>query len=432
VDGAPVIDAALIGLLALILVLLLLAAFFSASETAITGASRPRMHALERQGNARARLVNQLRSEKERLIGAILLGNNLANILSSALATSILIAWFGNAGVAYATIAMTVLILLFGEVLPKSYAIHHADRVALRLAPVLGAVVWLLAPVTLALAALVRGIFHVFGGRVETDITGEHHEQELRGAIDLHRGADPEMQHERRMLSSVLELADVEVGQIMVHRKNLATIEVDLPTSQIIEQVINSSHTRFPLWRDDPDNIVGVLHARELLRAVRRHVGEIDALDVMKVASKPWFIPKQTSLLDQLQAFRRRREHIALVVDEYGSLMGLVALEDILEEIVGDIAGEHDIAFTGVRAEPGGSYLVDGAVTIRDLNREFDWRLPEEEAATIAGLVMREARIIPAAGQIFTFHGFRFEVLRRQRNQITQLRVTPPPAPKAA
>ncbi len=419
------IDATLVGMLALILVLLLASAFFSASETAVTAASRARMHTLEEEGDKRALIVNRLRAEKERLIGAILLGNNLTTILASALATSILIAWFGSAGVAYATIAMTVVVLLFAEVLPKSYAIHHADRLALRLAPILRGVVWALAPVTLALAALVRGIFRLFGAKVATDITGEQQEQELRGAIELHRGPAPETLHERRMLRSVLDLADVEVGQIMVHRKNVVAIDADLGTVAVIDQVVESQHTRIPLWRGNPDNIVGVLHAKSLLRAVRQHQGEVDKLDIMSLAAKPWFIPDTTRLLDQLQAFRRRREHVALVVDEYGSFLGLVALEDILEEIVGDIADEHDVPVTGVRAEPGGSYLVDGAVTLRDLNREFDWRLPEEEAATVAGLVLREARMIPDAGQVFTFHGFRFEVLRRHRNQITLIRVTP-------
>jgi Mg2+/Co2+ transporter CorB len=423
-----VIDMGVVGFLALILLLLLFSAFFSASETAVTAASRARMHTLEEQGDTRAGLVNRLRAQKERLLGAILLGNNLANILASSLATSILIAWFGSAGVAYATIVMTVLVLLFAEVLPKSFAIHHADRAALALAPALNAAVWIFAPVTLALTGIVRVLFRLFGVEVATGIAGDEHEEELRGVIELHRGPAPETLHERRMLRSVLDLADVEVGQIMVHRKNVLAIEADVGPAAIIDQVIDSQHSRIPLWRGNPDNIVGVLHAKDLLRAVRREKGEIDRLDILALAAKPWFIPETTRLLDQLQAFRRRREHIALVVDEYGSFLGLVALEDILEEIVGDIADEHDVPATGVRAEPGGSYLVEGSVAIRDLNREFDWRLPEEDASTVAGLVLREARMIPEAGQVFTFHGFRFEVLRRHRNQITLLRVTPLPS----
>ncbi|HLI11055.1 MAG TPA: HlyC/CorC family transporter [Alphaproteobacteria bacterium] len=420
------VDVSLVAILILIVALLIVSAFFSASETAVTGASRPRMHALEKRGNDQARMVNRLRQEKGRLIGAILLGNNLATILSSSLATSLLIGWFGNAGVAYATVAMTFLVLLFGELLPKSYALYDADRVALATAPVLRALVWLLAPITAAIETMVRGTLRLLGVRLGMEMTGAQHEEELLGAIELHRGPEPETVHERRMLRSVLDLDEVAVGEIMIHRKNVLTVEADLPMSRIVDQVVQSPYSRFPLWRGEPDNIVGVLHAKALLRAVRAHKDQLDELRIEQVMTKPWFIPESTTLLDQLQSFRKRREHIALVVDEYGSWLGIVTLEDILEEIVGDITDELDIAVAGVRPEPGGSYVVDGSVTIRDLNREFDWRLPDEEASTIAGLVMHEARMIPEPGQVFTFYGFRFEILRRQRNQITAIRVTPP------
>lgn len=424
-------DISLLATIVLIVVLLLCSAFFSASETAVTGASRPRMHALEEQGNERARMVNRLREAKERLIGAILLGNNLANILASALATSVLIGWFGNAGVAYATLAMTILVLLFGEVLPKSYALHHTDRVALATAPLLRALVWILAPITRAIAAIVRAFLRLFGVNIDTDI-GAHREEELRGAIELHAGPEPETVEERRMLRSVLDLDEVTVGEIMIHRKNVWTIEADLPIREILEQVARSPFSRIPLWRGDADNIVGVLHAKALLRAVRDREGGLDQLKIEQIMSKPWFIPESTTLLDQLRAFRRRRQKLALVVDEYGALMGILTLEDILEEIVGEITREHDQAVPGVRPEPGGSYVVDGSVTIRDLNREFDWRLPDDEAATVAGLVMREARMIPEPGQVFSFFGFRLEILRRQRNQITAIRLTPPPLEQQA
>jgi Mg2+/Co2+ transporter CorB len=421
------VDLTLASTIAGIIVLLIASAFFSASETAVTGASRPRMHALEEQGNARARIVNQLHRAKERLIGAILLGNNLANILASALATSLLIDLFGPAGIAYATVAMTVLVVLFAEVIPKSYALHNSDRVALATAPLLRPVVWLLAPITRGMALLVRAVLAAFGLRLDMEIAGAQREEELRGAIELHRGPEPEMVQERRMLRSVLDLDEVEVGEIMVHRKNVLAIDADLPMRRIVEQVLESDYSRIPLWRNDPDNIVGVVHAKPLLKAVSASGTDLDALKIESVMSTPWFVPERTSLLDQLQAFRKRHEHIALVVDEYGTLMGIVTLEDILEEIVGDITDELDESVQGVRSEQGGSYLVGGAVTIRDLNREFDWRLPDDEASTLAGLVMHEARMIPDVGQIFTFFGFRFEIVRRQRNQITQIRVTPPP-----
>jgi len=410
-----------------ILVLLVLSAFFSGSETALTAASRPLMHQLEQQGDHRARTVNQLREHKERLIGALLLGNNTVNILASALATGTLIALFGEAGVAYATLGMTLLVLVFGEVLPKTYAFRNANQAALGLAPFVAPVVAVLAPVTHTVNLVVRGILKLFG----IDFRGEEgfatSAEELRGAIELHAGEDQKtVRDERKMLRSVLDLAEVQVGEIMIHRKNVIAIDIDLPPGQIIDQVLESAHTRLPLWRNDPDNIVGVLHTKALFRAVRAAGGDFSGINVMALAAEPWFIPEYTPLLDQLQAFRERREHFAMVVDEYGSLMGIVTLEDILEEIVGDISDEHDKAVSGVRPQPDGSYLVQGSVTIRDLNREYEWGLPDEQASTIAGLVLHESRRIPDVGQAFIFHGFRFEILRRQRHQITQIKVTPP------
>jgi len=409
-----------------IFVLLLVSAFFSASETALTAASRARMHALERQGNARAARVNLLRAQMERVIGTVLLGNNLVNILASALATSVLIGLFGERGVVYATIAMTVLVVLFGEVLPKTYAINNPERTAIVLAPLMRPLVFIFAPVTRVVQVLVRGVLHLLGVRVTADLGAESAQEELRGAIDLHAESAAEIRHAGAMLHSILDLGDVEVGDILVHRRNVVTIDADQPPATIVEEVLASPHTRIPLWRGEPDNIVGVLHAKALLRAVQASGGALDSLDILSLAAAPWFIPDTTSLLAQLQAFRARREHFALVVDEYGALMGIVTLEDILEEIVGEIADEHDISVPGVKAESDGSYSVDALVTIRDLNREFGWRLPDEEASTIGGLVLHEARRIPEQGQVFVFHGFRFEILERQRNRIKTIRIVPP------
>ncbi len=411
--------------IAAILALLVLSAFFSGSETSLTAASIPRMHTLARQGDRRADLVNALWRRKERLIGAILLGNNLVNIMASALATGVLIGLFGDAGVVYAMVIMTFLVLVFAEVLPKTYAIHHADRLALKVAPVLRVVVFLLFPITHAVHVLVRATFKLFGIEMSATLSSEHSEEELRGAIDLHAGEGEEVRHERAMLRSILDLADVEVSEIITHRKQVSSIDANLPPAEIVGAAIESPHTRLPLWKDEPDNIVGVLHAKALLRAVQELPGNLDELDVLAIANPPWFIPESTDLLSQLQAFRARRQHFAIVVDEYGEVLGIVTLEDILEEIVGEIEDEHDVVIEGVKLQKDGSIVVDGAVTIRDLNRQFDWELPDEEAATVAGLVLYEARRIPETGQTFVFHGFRFEILRRQRNQITSLKITP-------
>jgi len=408
-----------------IAILLVLSAFFSGSETALTAASPARMHTLEQQGNARARVVNKLFGQKDRLIGAVLLGNNLVNILASALATSLMIGLVGDAGVAYATLGMTVLILIFAEVLPKTYAIHNADGVALRVAGIMRVVVRVFGPVTLAVQWIARLTLSLFGVGITSPLGANLREEELRGAIELHTGESEEDKHAREMLRSILDLADIDVEEIMVHRKNVATIDASQPIDKIVEEVLSSPYTRLPLWRDDSDNIVGVLHAKALLRAVHTQQADLDQLDIVEIANDPWFIPETTDLLAQLQTFRQRQEHFAIVVDEYGEVLGVVTLEDILEEVVGEIADEYDIEDEGIRALRDGSVIVEGAVTIRDMNREFDWRLPDEEASTIAGLVLHEARRIPDTGQVFAFHGFRFEILQRQRNQITSIKVTP-------
>lgn len=410
--------------LAAILALLLLSAFFSGSETALTAASDARLHQLALRGHRRARIVRELREQNETLIGAILIGNNIANIAASALATSLLIAMFGEAGVAYATIGMTTLVVIFAEVLPKTWALNRADRAALTVAPAVRVAVWLLKPASAGARAIVRGALGLFGLRVSADYGPEAREEELRGLIDMHRGPEPEIGEERAMLRGILDLDEVLVEEVMTHRRNVASIDADLPLERILEAAMESPYTRIPLYRGSQDEIVGVLHIKGLLRALGDPRSERpEDLDIEKVASPPWFIPDSINLLDQLRAFRARREHFAVVVDEYGTFQGVVTLEDILEEIVGDIDDEHDVSAARPRRQPDGSFVVAGTATIRDLNRELDWNLPDEEATTVAGLVLHEARTIPAVGQEFLFHGVRFTVLRRSRNQVTQLRV---------
>ncbi|MBK1698484.1 HlyC/CorC family transporter [Rhodovibrio salinarum] len=408
-----------------ILGLLVCSGFFSGSETAMTGASRARMHALEQQGSRAATIVNRMWLRKERLIGAILLGNNLVNIAASAIATSVAITLVGENGVFAATVVMTLLVLIFSEVLPKTYAIHHADRMAVFVGPILRVFVVVFGPVNHAIFLVVRATFKIFGVDIGSPIGAEQSEEELRGAIDLHAGGSEEVRQERQMLRSILDLGDVEVGEIMTHRKNVVTVNADLPIDELITEVLSTPYTRVPMWRGTPDNIVGVIHAKELFRAAKELSGQEEKIDVAEVANPPWFIPDATDLLSQLQSFRQRHEHFAIVVDEYGEVLGIVTLEDILEEIVGDIADEHDVEIEGVRQLKDGAVIVEGTVTIRDLNRQFEWKLPDEEASTIAGLVLHEARRIPEIGQVFVFHGFRFEILGRQRNQVTSLKVTP-------
>lgn len=422
----------MIGDLLLIGMLLVMLFLFSSAETALTVVSRPLMHQLDLEGDKRANLVNRLLERRDRLLGSVLLGNTLAQILASALATSVAIRLDGDVGVAYGTVLLTVIVLVFCEILPKTVALNNANQLAPFLAPLMRAIVWLLGPVSLAVQALVNVMLRLAGVKTRIETDSEAMRAELRGAIDIHTAeAEQEVRHEGKMLRSILDLGDVQVAEVMTHRKNIVMIDADQPIGVILDQVIASPFTRLPLWRDSTDNIIGTLHSKALLRALRDHQGQLDEVKIDQLAASPWFIPDQTSLLDQLQAFRERREHFAVVVDEYGALQGVVTLEDILEEIVGDISDETDVVASGVKLQPDGSLLINGDVTLRDLNRDFDWRLPDEHAVTVAGLILHESRMIPDIGQLFLFHGFRFEILRRIRNQITLVRVIPPKSESA-
>ena len=411
--------------LIIIVVCLLLSAFFAGSETALTASSRARMLWLEKQGDRRAATVNRLLQSRERLLGALLLGNNAVTIAASSMATGLLLAWLGDVGVVYATIVMTVLVVVFCEVLPKTAAINAPDRIAVLVAEPLSWVVRLFAPILMAIEALVRRILALVGIRVGEGqpILSAH--EELRGAVDLlHREGGVEKQ-DRDMMGGVLDLRELEVSDVMIHRTEMISVNAGDRAEDIVQAVLAAPVTRVPLWRDSPENIVGVLHAKDLLRVVQAAHGDLSTVDILSIAAPPWFVPDTTPLAEQLKAFRRRKTPFALVVDEYGEVKGLVTLEDILEEIVGDIEDEHDVAVPGVRPQLDGSVNVDGGVPIRDLNRAMDWNLPDQEATTIAGLVIHEARSIPEPGQSFTFHGFRFQVLRRERNRITALKITP-------
>jgi len=400
-------------------------AFFSGSETALTAASRARMHSMENSGDLRAKLVNKLTERRDRLIGALLIGNNLVNILASSLTTSLFLGLFGDSGVAIATIVMTVVLVIFSEVLPKSWAISSPDRFALFVAPMVRIFVGVVGPLSSAVNFTVRGLLGIFGLTISKEAPMLSAHEELRGAVNLLHREGSVIKADRDRLGGVLDLGELEVSDIMIHRTSMRAVNADDPPEVAVRAVLESPYTRMPLWRGSTDNIIGVVHAKDLLRALAEPNVEPHNLDIVKIAQKPWFVPDATNLKDQLNAFLRRKVHFAVVVDEYGEVQGIVTLEDILEEIVGDISDEHDLEIQGVRQEADGSIVVDGAVPIRDINRALDWNLPDEEATTIAGLVIHESKSIPEERQAFTFYGKRFIVMKREKNRITKLRIRP-------
>ena len=405
-----------------IIFLIILSAFFSGSETALTAASRPRMHQLEKENNLRAKIVNFLKNKKEKLIGTLLLGNNLVNTLATALATSFFINFLGDneKGVLYSTIVMTLLILIFGEVLPKTIAINKADKFALLFAPLIKFLVKIFSPLTILIQLFVNNFLKIFSFKISNDLYKT--EEELRGAIDLHAKTEG-TKHEKDMLQSILDLDDVEVQEIMTHRKNIEVIYVDEPTNKNIVKILRSQYSRLPLYDKNSDKILGILNVKDVLKYLNKKNTKSEKIEFKLLAKKPWFVPETTSLLKQLQEFKKKQKHLAFVVDEYGTLMGIVTLEDIIEEIVGDIEDEHDVKILGARKNKDGSFNLNGNITIRDVNRELGWKLPDENASTIAGLIFYEIKTIPEPSQIFSFYGFRFEILKARKNHIELVKV---------
>lgn len=409
--------------------LLVLSAFFSGSETALTAASRGKLRAQADRGSKGAERALRMTEDSERLIGSVLLGNNVVNILAASLATALFTRLFGESGVALATLVMTLLVLIFAEVLPKTYAITNAEKTAARVSPVIAVVIFLFSPIVGAVRILVRGVLRLFGVQTDPNSKILSAREEIAGAITLgHSEGAVEKEHRDRLLGA-LDLHERMVEEIMLHRSKIEMINADATPEEILSQALQSPHTRLPVYRGETENIIGVIHAKDLLRAMDgltrgENAKGIENFRITDVAMKPYFVPDTTTLDEQMRQFLRRKTHFALVVDEYGALRGLITLEDILEEIVGEITDEFDVdEAPQLKPGPDGHFLIDGAMTIRDFNRATDWSLPDEEANTVAGLVIHEAQTIPVIGQAFSFHGFRFEVVARENNRLTQIKI---------
>ncbi len=418
-----------------IILLLMLSAFFSGSETALTAASRGKLRARADKGSRGAELALEITEDNERLIGSVLLGNNLVNILATSLATALFTKLFGESGVALATLVMTLLVLIFAEVLPKTYAITNSEAAASLVAPIIRIIVRVFSPIVSAVRLLVRGVLRLFGVKTDPDSQILAVREEIAGALHLGHSEGVVEKEDRDRILGALDLGERTVEEIMLHRSRIEMLDAEAEPAEVLRQCLESNHTRLPVYRGEPENIVGVVHAKDLLRTLYKRMsssGEatltttLESFDIAEVMMEPYFIPDTTALDDQIREFLRRRSHFALVVDEYGSIEGLITLEDILEEIVGEITDEFDPdGDHTIRKAEDGNYIVDGSMTIRDLNRATEWSLPDEEANTVAGLVIHEAQMIPTVGQVFSFHDFRFEVAGRKDNRVTKLKIRP-------
>ena len=399
---------------------IMMSSFFSCAESAMTGASEAYMADLEKnEHNKRAGLMLKILSDRSRAVITALIGNNVCNTLGTALSTNLLVNSFGPEGVAYATLIMTFVLLIYGDMLPKSYAVENANKTALAFAPIIRFCIWLFAPIVQVLQKIVAFSFKLFG--IKEREAGSIDIAEIRGAIDLYNGT--EIKEEKKMLKGIFDLSEICVYDVMNHRKDIYSIDIDWPIEDIIQKVENSRFSRIPVYQDKPENIVGIIMMKNFLKTCLQNKDHLDKLKVKDLLMEPWFIPETTTLLQQLQEFQKRREHFALVVDEYGTLEGVVSLEDILEEIVGNIEDENDSHNGGVNKGGDGFYLVDGQTPIRDLNRKFNWDLSDENFVTIAGYLLDMTESIPQEGQRFVFDGFEFVIVKRVRNQLQKVKI---------
>lgn len=417
----------MIGSVLILCACLFLSFFFSGTETAFTAASLPLMHEMEKKGNKRAKIVTKVKAKSDRFLGMILFGNNVVNIAATAITTSICITLLGQRwGVFISTFVVSFVILIFCEIMPKTYAIRNPNTIALFVAPVVQLLTFLLAPLVAFVNSVVKNVMAILG-LLKHEKLGDSAKTELRGVLNMQTSVS--IRSEKNMMKSVLDLSEVEVHEVMTYRSKIVSFDVNTEVKTLIEKVLNCPYTRIPLWKERKSKIVGVLNTKLLLRALQARHGDLTNFDVMSVATAPWFIPETTTLLTQLQAYRRRREHFAIVVDEYGETQGIVTLEDILEEIVGDIIDETDNppeASLNALVQPDGTIMVDGSASIRDLNRNFGWDLPDDQASTIAGLLLYETERIPKKGASYSFYGFTFKVLDKKGNRITKMLITAP------
>ena len=407
-------------LLFLLILLIILSGFLSGSETAITATSKARILYKKKKGSKRAGYVLELLDKKDNVISTLLLSNNLVNILASSLATAFFYDLFGVEGIFYSTLIMTVVIVIFAEVLPKTYAINRPNRTALLISPVIYYLNKILYVFVFVINLIVRLIFRKNDhDTMNKDLQSE---EELKGVIDLYKTSNPDYEQEKDMLQSILQLNDITVEEIFTHRKNIYSIDSSLNTNEIINKINNSRYTRIPFWKDNPENIIGLLNVRTLNIDLKNH-NESKEIIFDKISS-PWFIPETTNLHEQLVEFRKRKEHLAFVVDEFGELLGLITLEDIIEEIVGEIVDEIDIPENDFALNNNGKVIVSGEKNIRDLYKSFDLEMPESESSTIAGYILELSKKIPLYNEVVSDQYFNYKILSHSRKQISRIEIS--------
>ena len=405
----------------IVIFLLLLSGLLSGSETSITSVSKSKIHKLAIRGDKRAQQLLHLIKNKSDFISSLLIGNNFVNILASVLATAILIKYYGDKGILYSTILMSLLIVIFSEVLPKNYALIRPDRFALAMSKYLIVFSKIITPIMLLVKAINWSFFKIMRIDLENKATSKTAREDIRNIINMHEDEGRLLKDEGDMLNAILDLKEITVEKIMTHRKNIYSIDLN-NKNEFFPRISKSSFSRIPVWKENPNNILGLIHAKNVLTNLNDQ-GQLDITKIKENLIKPWFVPETTKAKDQLNEFIQRKEKLAFVVDEYGELMGLISMEDIIEEIVGNIFDEKDFSTIGIRKIDINTYRIRGDVNIRDINRELDIQIPDTFYSTIAGYIIHETESFPDVGQIFSFGDIRYEIVNKNKNQITQIKM---------
>ncbi len=410
-----------------VLILLVISAFFSGAETSILTASQARINKLKNDGNKKAESLLKLREDKEKLIGSILLSNNFVNIGASVIATEACIEIFGdnNTALFITTAMMTVLILIISDVLPKTYAVRHAEAVALSLTPFITFTTLILTPIVVTVKYIVNGLLKLVDNK--TNAVNISALETIKSTIELHHQEGEVVSDYKYMLGGVIDLEKITVEEVMVHRNEFLSVNIDLAPLEIIKQIAKSPYSRVPIWKDKPENIIGVLHMKDLNKILlsKKSSDKITHRDIEKLAREPWFIPSTTNLKTQMLAFRTNHYPFAFVVNEYGELEGLVTLEDIIEEVVGQIEDEYDVVHKGIyKVNSDNSVVTTGNTPIRDVNRELEWNIDDKEATTVGGLIFHIAQRIPEKGESFKSANYVLKLLKKKKNKILKVKIS--------
>ncbi|MGI4776325.1 MAG: HlyC/CorC family transporter [Janthinobacterium lividum] len=405
----------------IILILLAISGLLAATETAITASSPGKLHKLKASGNKRAELVLEILREKEKVISTMLIGNSLINTICTTLATAVFIEIFQdhNLGAIVSSGVMAVLIIVFAEVIPKAIAVAKAENITLLTAPAIGAFLKFLNPVNVTLAYGTKIFCRILNIDLKQEVSGT---EEVRGVIEHQHQEGNFYKADRDMLGGILDIRDMTVSEIMVHRSNIVAIDANAGSKEMVRLALTSPYTRIPIWRDNKENIIGILHIKDLLKALHKCNNDVQKVNLQEIIISPWFIPDNAPAIHQLHAFRERKTHFACVVDEYGDIQGIITLEDILEEIVGQIDDEHDKSSQAIIKKSQDEFLISGSITIRDLNRELNWNLSDEFANTLAGLIIHEIERIPNQGETIELFDLKFTVIKKTANRIDTLR----------